>query len=156
MAIIPLKSTHYKKRRLRVDVKFRLADTFANCHLYYQAENWDPLPTTIHQSLATARNKALRSATRTHYFMNPQQAVSDEHLYVRAERADYNTQLRPRRLKYMCRLLTTGPRILLRVLDHLYHMMRDPHAQDPTPQMAHPPYYQTRRLSTLMDTIPLV
>eukprot|EP00959_Pyramimonas_sp_CCMP1952_P216046 4518871-Pyramimonas_sp.AAC.1 len=37
-----------------------MADAFANCHLYYQAETWDPISSSTLAQLSTARSQAYR------------------------------------------------------------------------------------------------
>ena len=113
----PLQPTHLRNKQLRTAIKVQLVDMFANCHLYYQAETWEPLTSTTRQALDSARNQAYRTATRRHYLTNNSQGTNDDDMHIITNTTDYTTQLRPKRLHYLVSLLQHGPAILLRALD---------------------------------------
>ena len=116
-AMAPLRPTHLRNQQLRTAIKVQLVDMFANCHLYYQAETWEPLTTSTTQALDSARNQAYRTATRRHYLTNNNQGTNDDDMHILTNTTDYTTMLRPKRLHYLVSLLQHGPAILLRTLD---------------------------------------
>ena len=113
----PLRPTHLRNRQLRTAIKVQLVDMFANCHLYYQAETWEPLTSSTRQALDSVRNQAYRTATRRHYLTNNNQGTNDDDMHILTNTTDYTTMLRPKRLHYLVSLLQHGPAILLRALD---------------------------------------